>query len=280
MARNSIFDILEEKYDLGMEISRLDFLLSRKECVYDTLYEIDEYTIEKFVNGFCFYNWKNRCRCLTCTDMRNVLGINPKKWENVTIHQALIFIEYCANMIFLCSSYVNKDKKFDFYADFDVLVKNLQSLAEHLNYDIEYFEDKQMALVVEKNPAATAAAEIVEDDETAFKIIEYNHYLLKGDLDRKKEILKALGDEFEPIRPNLKSNGYSDMESDAGFLLNNMNIRHNNLDGPKKKEFTASLTPAQLEEWYDKTYNILLLCILANDYIPLHEDMKTLKNHY
>ena len=93
-------------------------------------------------------------------------------------------------------------------------------------------------------------------------MIEYNHYLLKGDLDRKRNILKALADKIEGFRDNLDK----DLSSDFGFLANNINIRHNNLDGKNKKEYLVNIENEELESWYDETYQVMLLCILENNY--------------
>ena len=96
----------------------------------------------------------------------------------------------------------------------------------------------------------------------AFKVIEYNHYLLKGDLDKKRNILKALADKIEGFRDNLNKTLFSDF----GYLANNLNIRHNNLEGKNKKEYLVNIDNEELECWYDETYQVMLLCILENNY--------------
>ena len=100
----------------------------------------------------------------------------------------------------------------------------------------------------------TAAAEIVES-KLAYEIIQYNHHLLKGDIEKKRRILKVLADKIEPMRTEFKKQQKNkELESDIGFLLNNMNIRHNNLEGKNAVDYVKELSDEELEEWYDETY--------------------------
>ena len=39
----------------------------------------------------------------------------------------------------------------------------------------------------------------------------------------------------------------------------------------------VALNDKQLEEWYDKTYDVLLLALLASDFSELHNDIQELK---
>lgn len=88
--------------------------------------------------------------------------------------------------------------------------------------------------------------------------------------------MKAVADRFEAIRPDLKSE-FKDLESDAGFLLNSLNIRHNNLEGKNAIEYLKTMSSAELEEWYDETYQVLLLALLEQDNIERRKRVKALK---
>ena len=121
----------------------------------------------------------------------------------------------------------------------------------------------------------TAVAETV-DPNTAYAVIEYNHHLLKGDIAEKQRRLKLLADKFEPIRGELKKVD-KDLESNTGDLLNKMNIRHNNMEGKNAIEYVKNLTDEQLEEWYDETYQMLLLCFLEYENIERNKKISELK---
>ena len=102
---------------------------------------------------------------------------------------------------------------------------------------------------------------------------------MKGDLVKKGEVLFAIGKMIEPHFPDLKKYN-SDLESDLGFLLNHLNIRHNNLEGMRKSEYLEKLNDGELEEWYDRTYTVLLYAILTLNYIKLNQEIKEFKKSY
>ena len=140
----------------------------------------------------------------------------------------LDYLEYIVNIIWLCNEqYLGTSD--DYNDEYAYLQENVIRVLEDLGYETKFFEDEEKVLLVEKNEAMTAVAEIV-DRKTAYAVIEYNHHLLKGNIAEKQRILKILADKFEPMRRKLKK-ADKDLESNTGYLLNKMNIRHNNIEG-------------------------------------------------
>ena len=119
-------------------------------------------------------------------------------------------------------------------------------------------------------------AEINED--IADKVIEYKRYAYKGDLDRKGEILIALGKKYEGLIPVLKANNYTDIVDNVGFLLNNLDIRHNNVEGANARPGVIKMDAEKLEDWYDKTYDALLLSMMLARYVDYKGAIKDLKS--
>ena len=132
-----------------------------------------------------------------------------------------------------------------------------------MNFCQQELNNEERIILIEKNPSAIAVAEIVDED-TACKVIEYNHYLLKGDIDKKKEILLQLTNKYESMKSNIKGLN-SKLDDDIGFMLNNINIRHNNKSGKNKKEYISKMRKDTMEKWYDETYQMLLLAFLLNE---------------
>ena len=95
--------------------------------------------------------------------------------------------------------------------------------------------------------------------------------MLKGKLEEKRKILAFLATEFEGMRKQLKSMKCN-IEDDAGYLLNTF-IRHNN----NSKMYIQSLSNDELERWYDKTYELVMICFLQNKYLQDKKDIKSLK---
>ena len=165
--------------------------------------------------------------------------------------------------------------KNDYDDEYQYLQENVSGLIEDLGYEAKVFEDDEKVLLVEKNAAATATAEIMGEDVSC-KVIEYNHYLLKGDIENKRVILLALADKFEPIRAELKKID-GKLESNIGYFLNKMNIRHNNKDGKAAKGYVAGLSFDELEKWYDEAYQMLLLAFLELDNVERNKKVDELK---
>lgn len=263
MTRRNIFELMQEKYDYNEEIRKINKLLNTPmiSC------KGQKFTLENFVDTCEFDNWKNSCHYINCEELKDALKINKMinlcfRGYDISIEDILVFIEYILNITSLCEkSILIVTNKVSFTKPYPRLIKNIEILLSNLNYEYRYFDKEEKVILVERDSAAFAVADIVEE-ELAFKVIEYNHYLLKGDLDRKRNILKALADKIEGFRDNLDK----DLSSDFGFLANNINIRHNNLDGKNKKEYLVNIENEELESWYDETYQVMLLCILENNY--------------
>ena len=86
----------------------------------------------------------------------------------------------------------------------------------------------------------------------------------------------ALADKFEPTRNELKKINAT-LESNIGYLLNKMNIRHNNKEGKRASKYVAGISDEELEKWYDETYQMLLLSMLELDNIERNRKVNELK---
>ena len=126
-----------------------------------------------------------------------------------------------------------------------------------------------------KNPAATAVAEITDKEHIAFAILKYNHNSLRGDLEGKRQLLLSIANEYEPL---LKKpiDGFTDYFKKATFLLNNLNLRHNNKSGKDKKQFVVDMPNKELEKWYDELYQLLLFCVLIKDNVKRKKEIEDL----
>ena len=144
---------------------------------------------------------------------------------------------------------------------------------------IGYMPNNQNGITdfVPKDQAAISAAEIV-DPALSYRIIEYNHHSMKGNLERKKATLIALADKLEAKRTKLKQINTS-LESDLFYLLNSVNVRHNNAEqgGKNYIHFVADMKVGVIEQWYDDIYQMCLLAFLELDHLERKERVKKLK---
>lgn len=237
-----------------------------------------------------FKDWNGRKRCTCIEEFKKCLRIPSIRFSisyngyNSTLEftDVLILLEYIENIIMLCIR-ATESFKLSFSGDFTFLVEQMLHILDNINYECVSDPRNDGVILIEKNAAAMAAAEISEPEQ-AFAILQYNHFTLKGDLKAKKNILLELGNQFEAYRKTLSAYR-SDLASDTSELLNNLDIRHNNRTKPSNgsnpnfKQYVFDMSDEDLEGWYDEIYQMLLLCILEKDHIERKYRIKELKKH-
>lgn len=74
------------------------------------------------------------------------------------------------------------------------------------NHEWKTLQDDNI-IIVEKNVYASEVSQIVSETniEDAIKVLEYNHFSNKGNIQRKKEILISLANYLEPLRDELNA---------------------------------------------------------------------------
>lgn len=270
--KQNIFDIVNSQQHPAMEIKRIDTLLHESGGVYvaDVFPSLTDDCLPKSIIGYVddrlFRSWKQRGTCISCNDFRKVLGITtiPQYDDEVSEEFILTYCEYAANILFLLREKIAKN---DTITDtVDAAEENIKKFLGWYNYELKYYPKEEKALVVAKNAAATAVAESTKNQSLAYCITEYNHFHLKGNMKRKKEILLMIGADLEPRRKELNSVN-AKLEKSIFFLLNNMNLRHNNREKGSKSfnETVATMRNPTLEKWYDKTYQLMLTAYMILD---------------
>lgn len=231
--------------------------------------------MEGLIDEYCFKDWKARGRCTGCEEIRERLNISSRKLKyTLEEEQILNYLEYVSNLIWLGNEKcITEDTPLD--DEYTYLQENVLALIEDMGYEARVFEEEEKVLLLEKDAAVTSAAEIADDD-IAYEILEYNHFTLKGDIGEKKRILLLLTEKFEPTRRELGKINPT-LESNIGYLLNKMNIRHNNKVGANASDYVAHISDDELEEWYDETFQMLLLAMLESDNVSRNKRITELK---
>ena len=265
MTRKNIFEFLKEKYNIPKEENKIVKLYNSELLYCNIGFAQGNYTPEEIFERELLKNWKQRGSYLNCKEIKEALRI-PKFFTFETpIETILNTLEYYENISYLL---VKKLKIFDGYEyevsdNFKILLENIQILLNYLNYEHKIFEDEEKVILIPKNPSATAVAEI-SDEETAMAILMYNHHTLKGDLERKRQLLNLIQRTYEPLLKN-PIEGYNDFFKKTNLLLNNLHIRHNNFEEENNKNLVIDIDDKTLEHWYDELYQLLLFCVLIDD---------------
>lgn len=160
----------------------------------------------------------------------------------------------------------------------NMLLDNMNEILEKTNH--EWRQIKEGYVIVEKNPATTEAIECLEakDADLALNMIEYNRVLLKGNLQRKREILFNMASYVEPMQSLLKGSIYGSLFTDSKELVNKLNIRHNNSGKNSVPEYAKDWGDKEYEEWYDNAYHTLLMVILAKKQLEITQAFNKLKS--
>ncbi|MCM1284962.1 MAG: hypothetical protein NC213_03345 [Acetobacter sp.] len=281
--RKSIFDIIKNNRNLYDDYDRLKLLFEDQHAIGipwavfpETDSDYNFCSIENYIDKKLFKTWVQRTNCIGTYDMKAELDLNcTLSEEEFTEEHFLNFCEYASNMLFLLDKNENSE---DYYTDTVYAAKeNLASSLDWINYEAKYLPKYDCAIIVPKNETATSVSEIIEEN-LACEVIRYNHHALKGDVEAKKSILLALATDLEPKRQQLAKVDKI-LTDNIFFILNNLNIRHNNKNKESKhyKEYVAKMKKTTLEKWYDELYQMILLAYLELDNISRIKKIETLK---
>lgn len=274
MIRKNIFQILLEQKDISTDFSRLDNFFKNRKVVRRDIGKA--FSLKEFVELFCFDTWVSNGYCINLdeflTEVKYPHAIltdfcNPED----SVRDFLVAIETIYNLWYVAKSFLSIEAEegrfWNVLPAFEMLKEMMDSQLESMNYKSIYNADKAQVIVVENDPAITAVVEVV-DPHLVAPILQYNHHLLHGQLDEKKKILLTLGSDLEARRANLKKTESTTLESDIFFILNSFDIRHNNREGSKKKDYIVNMSLSDLEYWYDNLFQMFLLAYLELDNLP------------
>lgn len=190
--RTNIFDILEGEMNLEYEIETIVNLFNEARIYGFNI----NYSIEDYFDQECIHLWKNRKYVTSSKQMRERLGItNEDIKEGLDDKKVLVLLEYILNVMAVCDAYMPADSEWS--REFKMLYQNVVNVVNSLNYEIKVFEKEEKTILVEKSAAATAVAEIM-DEETAYPVIEYKTWLIPADAtkpaDARKKNIKGAND--------------------------------------------------------------------------------------
>ena len=264
--RRTFAQILQEaKIDPKQEYKKLYGMLFDRTIVVSNSNRVSAYD----ELSECFLSFPFRGTSLSLEEFNELNDFHfEKEPTNFKIDELILLCEYMENLLI---AYQGIQLSFPYgYGNMRPQLINVQFYLQQIGQVIErigYMQATQngFTIFVEKSPAAIAVAESdLVPKELSYRIISYNHYSMKGQLEAKKSALVQLASLLEPKRGSLKKADKT-LESDLFYLFNNLNIRHNNVDpadSAKYKPFIVQMKQEELEHWYDETYQMCLLAFL------------------
>lgn len=272
MVRRNYFDILNQmEFDPQRELKNLVDLLKMENNLGRGYYT----TINSAISDN-FLDYPNRSTFTSYSQMIEVIISNIYD----TTEQLFVFSELLVDIFNnLEGKFTEKGCQF-----IQVIFDNITRFLELSNHELITLENGDK-IIVEKNVYASEVSQIISETniQDAIKVLEYNHFANKGNIQRKKEILIALSNYLEPFRRELnnseelkdimKVNNQKVIAFEKLFeMYNNFGLRHNN-----SNQYHLDLADDELEQWYDDIYTSTLFVILSMDESRILSKLKTLR---
>lgn len=261
--RKNFFDLLRDsEVDINRELQKLKSLFAEKCCYFS----YKEYSLYDLISDDFLECYKRREHYLSLKELLDSIEVMSSGFSEYDKY--FLFAEMYIDLFSVLDDYyddnVTRQKK--------LIRKQINKIINSLGYKFINMDDRE--IIVEDNVFANEAAQIVtefDDVKDALSILEYNHFSNKGNIERKKEILKKIADLLEPWRKPLnKSNelkallkvNHDKIQAleKLFYMYNKFNIRHNNED-----QMLTELSDKEIESWYDKVYTLSLFIILGKD---------------
>lgn len=278
--RKSIFEIVAESIDIAADVDRLITMATEEQFL--TVGYCKYYSLFEFIDEYCFRYWEYRGHCVDVDDYLETLDFEELQANASEDTDALMtVIEVIYNFWQLSNDMFQnktKDLSLKWSGNYYHLKDVMDDILGRYNHTAYVNKKENCVLIVENKSEITAVAEIMPSSTLSIDVIKYNHRTLKGEVDLKKKILLDLGAQLEPKRKQLHGID-SKLEDNIFYMLNNLNIRHNNRskDDKNYREPVARMRKDTLEKWYDELYQMMLLAFLLIDNEKRTEKVKELK---
>lgn len=265
----SIFD-LENRLDINNEFER--FVRELYEDRNAALYAEDEYhqkeysTLIEAIDKMIFLKWKYRDTFIDVYEYLEHIGVDYEKTliygvEPIDKTTFLYFLEFLANMWVL----IKKEDSIELSQRAIATMENIPKILEKMNYKLKELEDK---VIIAKRDSDVDSILTVVSEDIADILLEYNDFRIKNNIEEKKKLLKKI-DLY--IEKNIKIKSFDKgLDDSIGTIVNKMGINH-----PIEEEF-KTLTVAELTEWYDKCFLMMIHAIRTVEINKIKDERKKL----
>lgn len=280
-----IFAELDKKFNIVNKTRNLSRYLT-SEYVFNVNGSLESF-YQLFQNSF--HNWHLNDNYSDLDSMLVDSGIGYKHYDFVygedvvdlqtdNEEQCYIFLQFHMNALeFLKEEY----KRFWLSKEFASVENKILSIVNKVNLSFIYDNQKKYYKLCENKQLVREIAQNT-DEHIARLLYEYNSVDIKNNIDEKKSILVNLATYTEPITKAYTKNSGDIYElfDNLDFALNNFHIRHNNLEGKKKKDYLLTLNEKQRIELYDATYDLILATLSQSQNQASLDKIKGLKSNF
>ena len=266
-----LHDILGMKItDYELERQRLEVLFS-KTRFYDSYYGGGSTTLQAMSEE----SFRSSGIRGTSINIDDLIDRCKTYWRKPSLEGLLLYCEVVFNVVMCADDEICRCG--DARSIQNQLIANIISVLEKTGYDLQKGEDG-IYFVAQKNAVATDVIQELDDKHLALAILEYNRFSMKGEIERKRELLNVIGQAVEPILKDATAKASSpEIFDDVRFALNRLNIRHNNVAGANEQPALKKLSKEELETAYDDLYSSMLVLLKISQLKEGHARMDALK---
>ena len=213
----------------------------------------------------------------TASSFKSFFAYHAKEWMNPSLNGLFYYAEMMLNILDEFREKINRHP--DAKSISDQIEENIAQILDETIHTTIRTRDGFIAIIPKDPMVATVVEDLPDTDkEAASAILEYTHVGLKGNVERKRELLRTIGHFVEPIlqNPEMKKT-YSWLTEELGCSLNSLHIRHNNKAGKNANAVAQAMSDGELEECYDNTYRDVLLLIELQKNLPFRRKVEGLR---
>lgn len=268
MERKSIFQLVEENYNIQNEIRKINKLFYEENYFIEEPYS--EYTFENLLKEYLFIDWKYRGTCLTVKGFldRVNAGIDYKE-ERAIISEDIIINSLEAMENFIKLYFDNSDNLFSrhsikYYTNFEKVFCDLvDTLEKHMGLVKKLFKDR--IVLCPKNAPLEQVVNICGEEDVQWELIRYSREKLS--LAEKRKSLAYLATNLYIEQDSKETNSaLKEIVKQATNVLNNLHIRHNNKTGKwENSDLMKSISDKEAKQLCDFVFNKMLMIVLLRE---------------
>lgn len=191
MGRRNFFDRLVRTLNFQKEYQKIESLVLQPHSLHG-------YSIEDSIERY-FKDWKYNANYLLFKELRDQLGFTFERDGYYNVPTGYIkgvndFFDYCEMIINMIVLLPEEEAEYH-RNNVNEIIRLIDYDLNSLNHKIRKKDDKY--LIIQKDATVSEVVDIVVDS-LAKTFLEYNHYLLKGDLEKKKNILVKIANDLNP----------------------------------------------------------------------------------
>lgn len=283
--RKSIFQRIEENYNINDEIRKIHHLFEEKEYFVKISYNFgrirydENFTFVNILETYLFHPWKHRGTCIDIKEFLKRANAQPPYNPNFIVDEetAINYVEVMLNLIKLYRDNKDflEDEHVEIYSDFsDTFCPLVKTLKKRLGLAEKIIDG--VIVVYPENAPLEQVLNVTTNEDAQWELIRYSRE--KMDLSEKRKSLAFFATSFYIEEDKNDDQATKIIVNKATNILNNLHIRHNNLTGKYEKEYLKDIAESDALSLCDLLYNQILTIILLREQKKYEEVFKAFKD--